>query len=430
MEVVYTGLHQTPEQIVETAIQEDADAVGLSVLSGAHMTLFAGSSSCSRRATPATSSSSAAASSRTPTSPSSQRARRREGVHPGRHHGDIVDWVASNVRPTTAAPERAAASRLARAARVPGRALPACEPRGSRRALRWLTRARAGPTPAQEAMTVDLFEYQAQGALRQARRPVLAGVVADHAGGGACGSRAARARPVVVKAQVKTGGRGKAGGVKFAHDPGRGGREGRGDPRHGHQGPHRAPRSWSPRAPTSPRSTTSRSCSTGPTAPTSRWPPRRAAWRSSSSPSSARRRWPGSRSTRWSGVDQAKAAEIVEAGRLRRRGRATRSSTCLAEALGRSTATRTPRWSRSTRWCNTADGQVIALDGKVTLDENADVPPPRARGARRQRRRDRPARGGGQGEGPQLRQARRRGRHHRQRRRAGDEHARRRRVRR
>ena len=41
MEVVYTGLHQTPEQIAEAAIQEDADAVGLSVLSGAHMTLFA-----------------------------------------------------------------------------------------------------------------------------------------------------------------------------------------------------------------------------------------------------------------------------------------------------------------------------------------------------------------------------------------------------
>jgi methylmalonyl-CoA mutase C-terminal domain/subunit len=41
MEVVYTGLHQTPEQIVETALQEDADAIGLSVLSGAHMTLFA-----------------------------------------------------------------------------------------------------------------------------------------------------------------------------------------------------------------------------------------------------------------------------------------------------------------------------------------------------------------------------------------------------
>ena len=39
-EVIYTGLHQTPEQIVETALQEDADVIGLSVLSGAHMTLF------------------------------------------------------------------------------------------------------------------------------------------------------------------------------------------------------------------------------------------------------------------------------------------------------------------------------------------------------------------------------------------------------
>jgi methylmalonyl-CoA mutase C-terminal domain/subunit len=39
MEVIYTGLHQTPEQIVETAIQEDADVVGVSILSGAHMTL-------------------------------------------------------------------------------------------------------------------------------------------------------------------------------------------------------------------------------------------------------------------------------------------------------------------------------------------------------------------------------------------------------
>lgn len=41
VEVIYTGLHQTPEQIVETALAEDADAIGLSVLSGAHMTLFA-----------------------------------------------------------------------------------------------------------------------------------------------------------------------------------------------------------------------------------------------------------------------------------------------------------------------------------------------------------------------------------------------------
>ena len=40
MEVIYTGLHQTPEQIVQTAVQEDADAIGLSILSGAHIPLF------------------------------------------------------------------------------------------------------------------------------------------------------------------------------------------------------------------------------------------------------------------------------------------------------------------------------------------------------------------------------------------------------
>lgn len=40
MEVIYSGLHQTPEMVVETAIQEDVDVIGLSVLSGAHMTLF------------------------------------------------------------------------------------------------------------------------------------------------------------------------------------------------------------------------------------------------------------------------------------------------------------------------------------------------------------------------------------------------------
>jgi methylmalonyl-CoA mutase C-terminal domain/subunit len=40
MEVIYTGLHQTPERVVETAIQEDADAIGVSILSGAHMTLL------------------------------------------------------------------------------------------------------------------------------------------------------------------------------------------------------------------------------------------------------------------------------------------------------------------------------------------------------------------------------------------------------
>ena len=64
MEVIYTGLHQTPEQIVETVIQEDADAVGVSILSGAHMTLIPASSSCCATGRSTTSSSSSAARSR------------------------------------------------------------------------------------------------------------------------------------------------------------------------------------------------------------------------------------------------------------------------------------------------------------------------------------------------------------------------------
>ena len=68
MEVIYTGLHQTPEQIVETAIQEDADVVGLSVLSGAHMTLFKRVIELLTERGARTSSSSAAGSSPRPTS--------------------------------------------------------------------------------------------------------------------------------------------------------------------------------------------------------------------------------------------------------------------------------------------------------------------------------------------------------------------------
>ena len=67
-EVIYTGLHQTPEQVAETAMQEDADAVGLSLLSGAHMTLFPRVSRSCASAASTTCSSSAAASSPTPTS--------------------------------------------------------------------------------------------------------------------------------------------------------------------------------------------------------------------------------------------------------------------------------------------------------------------------------------------------------------------------
>ena len=70
VEVIYTGLHQTPEKIAAAAIQEDVDAIGLSGLSGAHMTLFPTVLDCSRNRARATWWSSAAASSPTPTSPS------------------------------------------------------------------------------------------------------------------------------------------------------------------------------------------------------------------------------------------------------------------------------------------------------------------------------------------------------------------------
>ena len=68
MEVIYTGLHQTPEQIVETAIQEDADAVGISILSGAHMTLVPKILEGLKRTASTTWSSSSAARSRSRTS--------------------------------------------------------------------------------------------------------------------------------------------------------------------------------------------------------------------------------------------------------------------------------------------------------------------------------------------------------------------------
>ena len=121
--------------------------------------------------------------------------------------------------------------------------------------------------------SVDLFEYQARDLFERHGVPVLAGGVADtpeeaRAAAEQIGPKSGGV--VVVKAQVKTGGRGKAGGVKLAESPDEAAGGRRGDPRHGHQGPHRAPRDGRPGRAASPRSTTSPSCSTGPTAPTSR----------------------------------------------------------------------------------------------------------------------------------------------------------------
>ncbi len=216
---------------------------------------------------------------------------------------------------------------------------------------------------------MDLFEYQAKELFAKHGVPVLRGKIADHA-------RARRERSptelggqVVVKAQVKTGGRGKAGGVKLADDAGRGRGEGH---RRSSGWTSRATsctRCWSPRPGTSPASTTSPSCSTAPTAPSWPWRRSRAAWRSRSSPRTSPRRWPGCRSTRSS---------------VSTPPRPPRSST--RPAFPADVATRSPT-SSSSLWdvftaedatlvevnplVKTPDGKVIALDGKVTLDDNA-----------------------------------------------------------
>jgi methylmalonyl-CoA mutase C-terminal domain/subunit len=54
MDVIYTGLHRTPQEVVEAAIQEDVDAIGISILSGAHMTVFPRCSPCWPSAAPTT----------------------------------------------------------------------------------------------------------------------------------------------------------------------------------------------------------------------------------------------------------------------------------------------------------------------------------------------------------------------------------------
>ena len=127
------------------------------------------------------------------------------------------------------------------------------------------------------------------------------------------------------------------------------------------------------------------------------------------------------------GVDAAKAAEIADAGKF------------PAEVRDQVIAILIGLWDTFVAEDATlvevnplvkdGDGKVVALDGKVSLDENADFRHP-DHAALADTLGGEPARGAGQGEGPELRQARRSGRHHRQRRRPGDVHPGRRRLRR
>jgi methylmalonyl-CoA mutase C-terminal domain/subunit len=100
MEVVYTGLHQTPEQIVEAAIQEDADGIGLSVLSGAHLTLFARVMELLRERQATDIAVFGGGIIPEEDIPELQRLGVRRVFTPGTPTHDIVDWVRENVAAT------------------------------------------------------------------------------------------------------------------------------------------------------------------------------------------------------------------------------------------------------------------------------------------------------------------------------------------
>ena len=250
------------------------------------------------------------------------------------------------------------------------------------------------------------------------------GIVATHARRGQDRRRAARR----LRRQGPGQGRRPRQGRRrqAGQDAGRGLRARVGDPRHADQGTHGQPRPDRARADRSRRSTTSPSCSTAPTAATCASPASRAVWRSRRSPRPTptpsadpdrprhrRRRGQGPRDRRGGQFPAELAEQAVE----------------TVQALWKTFVEEDATLVEVNPLARLEGDKLEALDGKVSLDENARVPPPRPRGLRGQRG-GRPARGQGQGQGPQLRQARRRGRHHRQRRGARHEHPRRRRVRR
>ena len=101
-------------------------------------------------------------------------------------------------------------------------------------------RQNAGPREHRREDNVDLYEYQGKQYFARFGIPTSPGGVADTVDEAVAQAEAA-GYPVVVKAQVKVGGRGKAGGIKLANDADEVRQARRGDPRHGHQGPHRAP---------------------------------------------------------------------------------------------------------------------------------------------------------------------------------------------
>ncbi len=216
---------------------------------------------------------------------------------------------------------------------------------------------------------MDLFEHQAKELFAAYGIPVPRGIVAHTVAEARTAAEQLTGR-VVVKAQVKTGGRGKAGGVKVRRRRERRRGEGQGHPRHGHQGPHGPQGPGRGGAATSRRSTTSPSCSTARTVPSSRSARRRRHGHRRGRAHRPREAWRRSRSTR----------STASTGRRPARSRrpawlAEKSLDGAAELIERLWAVFVDE-DASLVEVNplilAADGQVKALDGKVTLDANAD----------------------------------------------------------
>ena len=347
VEVIYTGLHQTPEQIVAAALQEDADAIGLSILSGAHMTQFG-------RVLELLQGAERHRHHRLRRRHHSRRRYRRaaarwasrRSLRPARPRRRSSTGSILSLRREGGKPGRLTACRSRSPARLPGGG---CHPRHLRQ------RAHGRSAHIDQSGTdadVDLFEHEAKELFAEYGVPVQAGKVAytaDEARAIAAEFAAAGHPMVVVKAQVKTGGRGKAGGVKLADEPGRGLREGQ-----------RRSSAWTSRATPCTRCLIEEAYRhRAGVLPVLPGRPGRTAvhvdllGRGRRGDRGGRPHQPGR-----GRADRHRPAE----GRRPRQGRrrSSRPAACpprrsqgaveLASGSGRSSPTRTPRWSRSTRW--------------------------------------------------------------------------------
>ena len=277
---------------------------------------------------------------------------------------------------------------------------------------------------------MDLFEYQARDIFEKHGVPVLGGVVAttpEEARAGAEQLLGGQPGVVVVKAQVKVGGRGKAGGVKLARSADEAAEKAAeilGMDIKGHT-VHRvmiaAGAKIADRVLLLPPAGPRRAPLPGHVLGRGRHGHRAARGRASRGARQGRRR-PAHRHRPGQGRRDRRRRRL-------RAGASPRKVAAVLQTLWTVYRSEDATLVEVNPLVLTEDGEIVALDGKVTLDENADFRHPEHAELEDAAAAD-PLEARGQGGGPQLRQARRRGRHHRQRRRARHEHARRRRVRR